>query len=516
MQKFQSKSTHHIALWIAVTLLLVSYFFAVRGISYDVIRYDEQTSLGHIGALDMTGLSLLDTIQSLQDTSAQHPPLYFLLANLWGRFTSYHVFSVRLLSVLFGVLTLAVVFRLATDIGGQLVGIYTLLMMSTSIVFVFYMHDIRQYILLLLCVSIMWLMYERLCRSTTPLKKSHLFVLMLGALGAVYTHYSAIFALVPIGVYHLLFVRKDKAWWHISITMIIAGVLFMPWMPTALTGLGITAEKISSGDQKFLTNPMLAELTAQYWGNGQAELFIVIVILSLLAVLSNLRGSRYALFFAVTVPLTAIALNQTLEFIKWIRYVIVFCIYLSVFMGFGLALLHRQRFLLLFIPVIIGAWVFVGTNFQTSEDFYDQTQTTVPNNYFVELNYLVPLLKEVADSDDSILVPVIFHYGMTRESKQGKTSVEDYYLAETNIPYINLYSGRLARNPFDLDTLTQTVRDYSTIWLTYPIHDMYHIREFLKVIADDYTICQTINYGERSVLEQHVLTNQFDTSCIVD
>lgn len=517
MRQSSAHTKHNtlLALSIAVSLLLISYFFSIRGVNQDVVRYDEQTSLGHIGALDAGGLSLVDTIHSLQDTSAQHPPLYFLIANIWGQITSYHVFTIRLLSVLFGILSLAVVFRLANDIGGKLVASYSLLLMGTSIVFVFYMHDIRQYTLLILCVSVIWLMYERLSRSVYPLKKSHLIILMLASLGSVYTHYSAIFALVSIGLYHLVFVRKDKAWWQITITMIIAGALFMPWMPTALTGFGITSEKISSGSQKVLTNPMLAELTAQYWGNGYIELFAVMIALSLIAVLLNMRGSRYALFFAITVPLTAATLNHYLEFIKWIRYVVVFCIYFGVLGGFGLALLHRQRILLPFIPLLIGAWIMVGTHFQTTDEFLEQTQTIVTTGYFVELNHLVPLLKTI-ELDDSILIPVIFHYGMTRDSKQGKTSIEDFYLAEVDIPYANLYSGRIARDPFDLDALTDAIQGYSSILLTYPIHDMYHIRKFVKAIKDDYTLCQTIEYGANSILERYILNTELQERCVID
>jgi hypothetical protein len=237
--------------------------------------------------------------------------------------------------------------------------------------------------------------------------------------------------------------------------------------------------------------------------------------LSLITIGLSTAGSRKALFFVIAMAITIGIMNEYLQFVERMRYIIVFAIPFSVFAGFGLKLLHKRRILLPIIPLILGAWVIIGTNFQTTDEFRDQTQTIVTTGYFVELNHLVPLLKTM-ETENSILVPVIFHYGMTRNSKQGKTSIEDYYLADVDIPYANLYSGRIARDPFDLDGLTNAVQGYSSILLTYPIHDMYHIRKFIKAIKDDYTLCQTIEYGTNSILERYVLSTEFEAHCVED
>ncbi len=499
--------------WIAVIILLIGYFLGVQGISQDTIRRDEHTTLGHIGALDEDGLTLIETIESLQEVSTQHPPLYFWIANIWGQITSYNVFTLRFLSVLLGMLTMAIVFRLAKDIGGQLVALYALLIMATSVIYIFYTHDMRQYTLLMVCISTALLLYYRLSHSTQPLKISHLAILSLAALGSIYSHYSAMFALIPIGIYHLLFVRKNKSWLQISASMIIAGILFLPWVPTVIHGALDIASEAQTGEVTVFTNGEVATLVTLYWGNGETLLFFGIMGLSLLAVLLNYKGSHYALFFVIAMGITIGVMNEYLEFVEWMRYVLVFSIPFSIFAGFGFTLLHRWRILLPIIPVFFVAWITIGTNFQTTKEFLDETQTYVPQDYFVELHELVPLVNQVTQPDDSILVPVVFHYGMTRDSKQGKMSIEDYYLSNTEIPYTNLYSGRIARDPFDLDGLWTTVQDYSSIWLTYPIRDMYHIREFVKQIDNTYTLCQTIDYGTRSVLEQYIQNEQFDTLC---
>ena len=52
-----------------------------------------------------------------------------------------------------------------------------------------------------------------------------------------YLHYLG--ALVPaaIGVYHVLFVQKDRRWWQVSAVIALAGMVFLLWMPTVISGL---------------------------------------------------------------------------------------------------------------------------------------------------------------------------------------------------------------------------------------------------------------------------------------
>jgi hypothetical protein len=178
-----------------------------------------------------------------------------------------------------------------------------------------------------------------------------------------------------------------------------------------------------------------------------------------------------------------------------------------------LAFFHRWR-ILAFVPILICVgWIVFGTQFRTDNKFYEQTQTIIPQ-FFVEFNHLIPLIQDIPSLDDVILVPVIRHYGLTRVSKQQKKSIFDYYLSELDISYTNIYRGRLARDPFVLDDVWQDVQGYQSIWLTYPIGDLYEIRKFQKRIKDTYTLCQTIDYGVKSLLEVYVINERFDGLCM--
>ena len=267
------------SLLIVVIILLGSYFFSMRGISQEMIRRDELTTLGHIGALEVDSnvMSITDTIASLTTYSEQHPPLYFILANVWGRLFSYHDVTIKLFSVFCGLLAIATLFRLATDIGGVFVGYYSIFIASTSVLFLFYTHDIRQYTLALFLTVAMWLLYFRIIRNLQSVNKMQIALLMVLTAGMMYTHYSTIFILIPIGLYHVVFVPKTKHWWQVTLAFALAGVLFLPWLPTAIIGLGGHSIKIDEGEKLYMPLHALADVSSRFFGNGNSFLFILLM-----------------------------------------------------------------------------------------------------------------------------------------------------------------------------------------------------------------------------------------------
>lgn len=519
MLQYPSKSIPSqklISLLIVVSILLGSYFFAIRGISQEMIRRDELTTLGHIGALefDSSVIPITETITSITELSEQHPPLYFILANLWGRVFSYHPTMIKLFAVFFGLLAMATLFRLSVDIGGRTVGYYSIFIASTSVLFLFYTHDIRQYTLALFLTGITLLLYLRVIRTPHVMSRMQFGLLTITAAGMMYTHYSTIFILIPIGLYHILFVSKTKLWWQVASAFVLAGVLFLPWLPTVIAGLGGHTLKVDAGRKTYMTVDVLADVSSRFFGNGNSFLSILLMALFVVSVIVNMRGSRTALFYAVATTITILILNEIFELVAYIRYVIVFIIPFGICAGYGLSYLHRWRFLS-WIPIIVCVgWIVSGTAFTNSDERIYQTQMIVPQ-YYVEFNRLIPLLYEndALQPSDAILVPVVRHYGLMRASKHGKKSIFEYYMSRIDMPYTIIYSGILSRGRFVLEDVWQGVEGYSTIMLTYPLGDLYEIRKFQRQIKATYTLCQTVEYGIKSLLEIYVINEQVDDRC---
>lgn len=498
---------------VAVAILLVGYFFALHGVNQDVLRQDELTTYGHIGgmATDGNSMSLADTTASLAELSAQHPPLYFWFANIWGNSVSFDPFVLRLLAVYFGVLTLAVVFRLGSDIGGRMTAVYATLLMATSIVFVFYSHDVRQYTMMVFWAGLVWLIYRHLTRQKHSLSYRQLGFLSLATTCAVYTHYSTLFILIPIGLYHLLFVPKTRNWVKIAVAGALGGVFFLPWLPTALAGFAHTTYEIEIGETRYMFNEYLIEEVIRFWGNGDPVIFIGLIVLGLLAVIFNQRGSRYLLFFLVVTILVILSMNHTLEFIKWIRYVIVFSIPFSLFVGAGLALLQRWWVFGVLSFAVFVPYISTGTTFQNTIDFMQQARTlTIQTS--VEFQHLVPILQEQVTPND-VVVPLIRHYALFRYGKHGQMSIEDIYMEKLNLPYVNIYSGTATRQEFILDNVIEAIVDYPIIWMTYTNGSSDEYDDVIEALMFTHRQCDTMDYGTGSVLELFVVKGQNDARC---
>lgn len=494
---------------IAITIVFVAYIFGIQGINQDTIRRDELTTLGHIGALEEhnNGVTLAETIDSLATYSAQHPPLYFVSLNVWGKYVSFDSFVMRLWSVFWGVMTIAVVYRLGRDMGGITVGVYAAVFLSTSVLFIFYAHELRQYAMLIFWTALTWLLYWRSSRRKTPPNFTQLAALTIATACAVYTHYSAIFLLVPMGLYHLIVVSKTRAWWMVSTAVILAGISFLPWIPTLLSGLQVTAGKVEGGHPELMYNNELMLIVAQFWGNGHWLLFAGLMGLGAISALLNRRNSRYLLYFTVAIAITILVVNGNFEFIKRLRYILVTLIPYVLLAGAGLALVSRWHI----IPLaILAVWVGVGSDFQLDGDFAAQTGISGITRY-IEYQDLVPIVRDNF-SDDDVLLTVIVNAVSVSSSKQGKKDIEEYYLSPLGITYKNIHNN--SARAYDLEELLQEIIPYPSIWIAYrgETPRTKH-QEFLDAISATYRLCKQFNYATNSYVDQYVLNDYNDTTC---
>jgi len=494
-----------------VCLFLVAFFFGLQGIYSDSIRRDELTTLGHIGGLEEhdNGVSLIETFESLRTYSAQHPPLFYIVANLWGHSFTYSAYMMRLLPLLWGMLALAVVYRLARDIGGKDVGLVTVALLATSIVFIFYAHEIRQYTSLLFWNASVWLLYHRLHKQITPPKPYQLALLTLATTGAIFTHNTSIFLLLVIGLYHLLFAPKNRTWVMVSVAVAIAGVFYLPWLPSAIDGLQVTTEKLAIDDSKLLYNPRLIQVIPMFWGNGTPLLFLTLIGIGILGVVQNRRNSRYLLFFVVAFSAVVLAMNGYLEFVKRIRYVIVFLIPFTIFGAMGLVSMLRWRSITVTFLVI---WIATGTWFQTQYDYFHHTGLDGALDH-PEYYALMPFLSDEMSPDD-ILVMTVNDYEAIQPSKQGKKSIEQYYFDDSGFTMIRLNSFPGA-GEVNINDIINAVSG-RPVWVTHRYEASEEELAFLEGITDTYTLCRQLGYGQTSSIDYYIPAGSETENCTTD
>jgi hypothetical protein len=173
------------------------------------------------------------------------PPLYYLLLHGWTAAFGSGTDAARSLSTLFSLLTLPVVYLSGRRLGGPRAGAASLLLLAASPFAIRYATEARMYALLMLLCALWLLAVLRALERPTP---GRLAVVALVAGLLALTHYWALFLLATAELLLLVaayrqhrpderqhpqhrLVRRDAPW-RLALTMPLAAVLFLPWLPT--------------------------------------------------------------------------------------------------------------------------------------------------------------------------------------------------------------------------------------------------------------------------------------------
>lgn len=167
------------------------------------------------------------------------PPLFHILVHGLTRF-SLEESWLRSVPLFAGVLTILTVFywsvrffRSGTD--GVLVGLMSALLLATSGFHIFYSQELRPYSLAGLCAAVSWLVLIRALEK--PSKKGWWVAYALSTGAGLYTMYVYPFAI--LGQLLWIVLVKRAALIPLTISLVGASLLFVPWIPSFLEQLRI-------------------------------------------------------------------------------------------------------------------------------------------------------------------------------------------------------------------------------------------------------------------------------------
>jgi len=408
--------------WILmIPLLLLATFMAAQGLGADLIWYDELTSISHAGGV--TGpFSPLDVIDSVSQHSPKHTPLFFELLAGWGALVGWHHVALRCLPLFFGVIALAWTFRLGADFVDRWTGLWAAAFLGLNVFWLEYLHEIRMYSLqFMLLMALAW-HYFFLIRSGQRARWHHWAGLSLGAAALLYTQPFSIFFLLALGSYHFLIAKPNSTWIKASLAMIVAGLLFLPWLPVTFYGLSAkfdtaydatTLEQATGIFVRFLSNGswivLLAVLAAALFRARQGDslrrifpfLWLAVVVLVLLLLTNEaiglipLRRSRYF-------------------FVTWSMWIMV--------IGFGLAW-FKPRWI---APLILTAYLVSGFALRRADGYLEYQGTVGIVNAYPPLAEYVDALQGKAEAQDYVIGFTGTDF-VNWPGKRGK-STADYYM----------------------------------------------------------------------------------------
>ncbi len=120
---------------------------------------DEATS-----ALVVRNLTFSEIISKFLPTDF-HPPLYYLVLKAWSDIFGTDEIALRLLSVIFGLLTILVTYFIGKEIKSKTFGVLASFLLAIAPLHVYYSQEVRMYMLSSLFVSLAVYFYIRICKK---------------------------------------------------------------------------------------------------------------------------------------------------------------------------------------------------------------------------------------------------------------------------------------------------------------------------------------------------------------
>lgn len=350
----------------ALPILLALALLGIHGVDLYPPRTDEFISMYNVGWLVAGPFTPVEALESLAANSPDHTPLYFLLLNVWGHLVGADIATGRLLSVFAGLLSAAMIYRLTRDFASPMAAVIALIILASNAFSNFYMLYLRMYPLLALNTAIVCLLYLQILRRSRSPRRRDFVMLSAACYALVNTHAISVLAVIALGIYHVLNVRKDRRWLHVSLAMLLALLLFSPWA-VVLFSAGLSQTFSSAAPTTENTLEALASWLAIGFAGSVTLLFATIAGLSLPLIRRCKQDNQFLLllvYFLIAMALftqfVGIIVPGTMRLTIPGLTLLIPCIAIS------LCQLYRLRRLLGLIALV---WVLAGLAYQQSGEW---------------------------------------------------------------------------------------------------------------------------------------------------
>jgi mannosyltransferase len=342
-----------------LVILLLGLGLRLYGLDAQSLWYDEGFSV-YLARMDV------DEITARTAADIQ-PPLYYYLLHGWIGLLGDGERALRGLSVLFGVLTVPLVYAVAWQLfRGRLAGLLAALLVAVSPLHVWYGQEVRMYTLL----TFLCLLSSYLVLLAVKAEKTRSIAILWTAytlvnVAALYTHYFAFFVLGFQAVYVLVvWVAGGGRPLHLVVGGLASGaatmLLYLPWLPQLVTRFGAD---VSYWPGRLKIDEVLVDIAISFVGGESvseaagillAAGYGLVLTLCILALLSQAVRSRqqevvrrpypllFLLLYLLVPPALILALSyNTPKFNA--RYVMVSHPAFSLLLAGGLAALWQRR-----------------------------------------------------------------------------------------------------------------------------------------------------------------------------
>src|SRR3989344_5115672 len=181
-------------------------------------------------------------------------PLYNMLLAAWEKVFGLSEFGMRVPSSVFGILSIVMIYKIASFMYSRKVGIYASLILALSPFHVYYSQEVRVYTLFVFTALLSIYFYLRYIRSQ---RKKDLIYYAISSIAMLNTFNTAIFILAFQNIHYFIFVRKNHLKW--ILTQSIIGLLFLPIFIITLNKLQEISESV------FVEKPSIITLARTFY-----------------------------------------------------------------------------------------------------------------------------------------------------------------------------------------------------------------------------------------------------------
>lgn len=343
---FQHRRGGIVALMIVVLLVAAAVRF--HALDAQSLWYDEGTTVSRAAR------SVPELISVMQFNI--HPPGYFALLSIYEDFAGNSEFALRTFSVLFSVLSVALVFALGKRLSGTVAGLSAAAFTALNTFSIYYAQEARMYALLAaLTAASFWVLVMLVDVLSSPepdRRRMWRLAVLLGLLNAagLYTHYSFPFMMLAQGLLAVMWLgwlafsggmtRLLRAVGVYAASGALSVALFLPWLPVALrqiSGHGNLSENEPFAEMLRVLQGWLAfGPTFELSMGGMGVVATLLAVFGLVMLPSSRRLAWWRMLVPVVWVIVPVALFMALElFSRYLRFLTPLQLAFALWMGRG-------------------------------------------------------------------------------------------------------------------------------------------------------------------------------------
>lgn len=351
---------------LAAAMILVAAALALPQLDQYPLSLDSIDSYGFAYGLTESPYTPAHILENLRAEISDQLPFYYILLYLWGAVAGQSLAAARLISLFCGLLSLAMVYRMASDFVSPTAGVIATFILLCSAFYAFYYAQVRYYTLVVLLAALIVWLYLRMTSRRQSAKGRDYLALALACYALVSTHAFGFLLYLALALYHLLAVGKSRRWVLVAASALAGLLLAAPQLYVLLTEGVARAQGIHGGLATGLLNIL------DTWGVVYSNGFPLLLGLSVVGVAIGwrrnlLRGNPFLLLFPLLLVSIGVASAATgVVSDGQMRYLLVGTPIVVGFIAAGLyALLRLRRWL----GLLTLFWLVAGLAFMRAADW---------------------------------------------------------------------------------------------------------------------------------------------------